>query len=83
MQQQNATKEVAYRVNSMLQLLDIFQSTILNEELSINNIISYKKNTDSFTKTPYFKQKFRIYRKTKKFVDNIHFSTLSINTERI
>ena len=43
MQQQNATKEVAYRVNSMLQLLDIFQSTILNEELSINNIISYKK----------------------------------------
>ena len=32
--------EVAYRVNNILQLLDICQSTILNEELSINNIIN-------------------------------------------
>ena len=32
--------EKAYRVNNILQLLDICQSTILNEELSINNIIS-------------------------------------------
>ena len=32
-------KEVAYRVNNnILQLLDICQSTILNEELSINYI---------------------------------------------
>ena len=35
--------EVAYRVNNRLQLLDICQSTILDEELSINNIISNKK----------------------------------------
>ena len=33
------TKEVAYRVNNILQLLDICQSTILDEELSKNNII--------------------------------------------
>ena len=33
------TKEVAYIVNIILQLLDICQSTILDEELSINNII--------------------------------------------
>ena len=50
-------KEVAYRVNNILQLLDICQSTILNEELSINKIIgNEKRNTDYFTKTPYFKQ---------------------------
>ena len=55
------TKEVAYRVNNMLQLLDISQSTILDEELSINNIISNEKtNTDYFTKTPYFKPTFKI-----------------------
>ena len=41
------TNEVAYRVNNTLQLLDICQSTILDEELSINNIISNeKRNTD-------------------------------------
>ena len=39
--------EVAYRVSNILQLLDICQSTILDEELSINNIINNKKrNTD-------------------------------------
>ena len=35
--------EKANRVNNILQLLDIFQSTILNEELSINSIISNEK----------------------------------------
>ena len=30
--------KVAYRVNNILQLLDVCQSTILEEELSINNI---------------------------------------------
>ena len=35
--------EVAYRVNNIHQLLDICQSTILDEELSINNIIRNKK----------------------------------------
>ena len=34
------TNEVAYRVNNILQLLDICQSTILDEELSINNFLS-------------------------------------------
>ena len=37
--------EVAYRVNNIPQLLDICQSTILDEELSINNIISNEKKT--------------------------------------
>ena len=56
------TKEVAYRVNNILQLLDICQTTILDEELSINNIISnQKRNTDFFTKTPYFKPTIKIH----------------------
>ena len=39
-----------------IQVLDICQSTILDEELSINNFFSNeKRNTDYFTKTPYFK----------------------------
>ena len=54
-------KEVAYRVNNILKLLDICQSTILDEKLSINNIISSeKRSTDYFTKTPYFKPTFNI-----------------------
>ena len=47
------TKEVAHRVKNTLQLLDICQSTILDEELSTNNMIgNEKRNTDYFTKTP-------------------------------
>ena len=54
-------KEIAYRFNNKIQLLDICQSTILDEELSINNIISNeKRKTDYFTKTPYFKPTFNI-----------------------
>ena len=54
-------KEVAYRVNNILKLLDICQSTILDEELFINNIINSKtRSTDYFTKTPYFKPTFNI-----------------------
>ena len=46
------TKEIAYRVNKTLQLLDICQSTVLDEELSINNILSnQKRNIDYSTKT--------------------------------
>ena len=38
--------EVAYRFNNILQLLDICQSKVLDEELSINNIIiSNEKKT--------------------------------------
>ena len=69
--------EVAYRVNNILQLLDICQSTILDEIISINNIISNEKgNTDYFTKTPYFKPKFNIkklYKRTTKFFNNVQF----------
>ena len=42
------TKEVAYRVNNILQLLDICQSIILDEELSIINIISNEKRNTYF-----------------------------------
>ena len=58
--------EVAYRVKNILQLLDICQSTILDEELSINKIISNENvNTYYFTKTPYFKPTFNIINYTK------------------
>ena len=40
-------KELAYRVNNILQLLDICQSTILDEQLSTNNIISNEKKTQT------------------------------------
>ena len=47
--------EKAYRVNNILQLLDICQSTILNEELYINNIISNeKKKYELFHKNSIF-----------------------------
>ena len=69
--------EVAYRVNHILQLLDICQSSILDEELSINNIISNeKRNTDYFTRTPYFKPTFNITNYTKeqqKFLTMFNF----------
>ena len=69
--------EVAYRVNNILQLLDICQSTILDEELSINYIISNEKiKTDYFTKTPYFKPTFNITNYTKeqkKFLTMFNF----------
>ena len=69
--------EVAYRVNNILQLLDICQSTILDEELSIKNIISNeKRNTGYFTKTPYFKPTFNITNYTKeqqKFLTMLNF----------
>ena len=55
------TKEIAYRVNNISPLLEICQSTILDEELSINNILSNeKRNTENFTKTPYFKPLFQL-----------------------
>ena len=50
-----------YPLNNILQLLDICHSTIFDEELSKNNIISNKKrNTYFFSKTPYFKLTFTI-----------------------
>ena len=77
--------EKAYRVNNILQLLDICQSTILNEELSINNIISNeKRNTDYFTKTPYFKPTFNInnYTETQqKFLTMFNFQHSQITQD--
>ena len=77
--------EVAYRVNNLLQLLDICQSTILDEELSINCIISNEKiDTDYFTKTPYFKQTFNITNYTKeqqKFLTMFNFQHSQITQD--
>ena len=71
--------EVAYRVKNILQLLDICQSTILDKELSINNVISNeKRNTDYFTKTPYFQPTFNITNYTKeqqKFLTSLILNT--------
>ena len=50
--------EVAYQVNNVLQLLDICHSTIFDEDLSINNLITNEeRNIDYFTKLPYFEPK--------------------------
>ena len=77
--------EKAYRVKNILQLLDICQSTILNEELSINNIISNKnRNTDYFTKTPYFKPTFNISNYTEnqqKFLTMFNFQHSQITQD--
>ena len=66
----------------MLQLLDICQSTILDEELSINNIISNEeRNTDYFTKTPYFKTTFKISHFTEqqqKFLTMFNFQNSQV-----
>ena len=71
------TKEVAYRVNIILQLLDMCQSTVLEEELSMNKIISNEKtNTEYFSKTPYFKRTFQISKHTEeqqKFLTMFNF----------
>ena len=79
------TKQVAYSVNNILQLLDICQSTILDDELSVNIIISIeKRNTFYFTKTPYFKPTFKISYYTEqqqKFLTmfNFQYSQLTQN----
>ena len=74
--------EVAYRVNNILKILDICQSTILDEELSVNNIISNeKRNTDYFTQTPCFKPTFNITNYTKeqqKFLTMFYFELSQI-----
>ena len=71
------TKEKAYRVNNISQLLDICQSTILNKELSYNHKVSNeKRNTDYFTKTPYFKPTFQMSKNTEeqqKFLTKFNF----------
>ena len=61
--------EVAYRVNNMLQLLDKCQSTFLDEELSINKIISNGKKTQFISQKQYIinqRLKYRIIQKNNK-----------------
>ena len=77
--------EKAYRVNNILQILDMYLSTILHEELSINNIISNeKRKTDYFTKTPYFKPTFNINNYTddqQKFLTMFNFQHSQITQD--
>ena len=59
------TNEVAYRVNNILQLLDICQSSILDEELSKSN---EKKTLTTSQKHQFLNQrlKYHIIRKNNK-----------------
>ena len=72
-------------VNNILQLLDICQSTILNEELSINNIISNeKRNTDYFDKNSIFQPAFNISNYTEnqqKFLTMFNFQHSQITQD--
>ena len=80
------TVETAYRVNIIQQLLDIRQSTILNEESSNNNITSdSKQNTDYFTKTRYQSnvQNFKIHSGRTTIPYDVHFSTFTNHKVRI
>ena len=60
------TKEIAYKINNILKLLDICQSTILNEELSIIRIISDRKKPKLLLETFCFKPTFQISKYTTK-----------------
>ena len=71
------TNEVAYRVNNLLHLLDICQSTVLDEELSINNIISNEKKTQIISQKHHIlNQRLKyhiIQQKNKKFLTMFNF----------
>ena len=79
------TVETAYRVNKILKIIDICQSSILNEELSINDlIIDPKRKTDYLTKTPYFKPTFLISKYTteqQKFLTIFNFQLSQITQQ--
>ena len=62
------TNEVAYRVNNVLQLIEVCQSTIHDEELSINNIINNEKRKIISQKRHILNQrlKYLIIQKNKK-----------------
>ena len=60
------TNEIAYRVKNVLQLLDINQSTILEKELSINNILSNEIEIQTVLQNhPILNQHFN-YQNTRK-----------------
>ena len=75
--------EEAYRVNNILQLLVICQSTILDEELSINNIIRNEKRNRLFHKNTIFQtdiQYNNLHKRTTKIFNNVQFLTLTNHT---
>ena len=80
------TIKIAYRVTNILKLLDICKSTILDDELSINIILSdNKRNKDYFTKTPYFKPTFQISKYTtepQKFLTTFNFQHSQISQKK-
>ena len=60
-------KKKAYRVTNVLKLLDVCQTTILSEEITINNITNdLKRNTDYFTKVPHVKPTIQSFQNTQK-----------------
>ena len=81
------TKELAYRVNKILDFLDICQSTILIDDLSNNKIIKAKKrNTHFLSKTPYFQPTFQIYSYTlnnRNFSECSIFNTLKLHNKKL
>ena len=60
------TNDVAYRVKNILQLLDTSQSTILDEELSINNTIKMKKETQIISQKHHIFNRLSIKPTTQK-----------------
>ena len=67
--------------------MDICQSTVLNEELSINNNLSnQKRNKDYFTKTPYFEPTFQISKymeEKQKFLTIFNFQHSQITQKEL
>ena len=79
------TKEIAYRVNKILQLLDKCQSTILDEKLSDNNILSNKKRIRNYFTKTYFKATFQISKiktEQQKFLTMFNFQQSQITQKK-
>ena len=79
------TEKKTFEVNNISKLIDIWQSTFLNEEISISNIKNdSKRNTDYFTKTRYFKQTFQYSNYTseqQKLLTRFKFQHSQINQQ--
>ena len=68
------TNKIAYRVNNIFQLLNICQSTILDEEVSINNILSNEKRNQINSQTHSILNlisNFKIHGRTIKISNNV------------
>ena len=77
------TLKVAYRVNKVLRLLDKCQSTIANEELSINNVICDKNGTQKYLSlNQHFRyQNIRLNNKNSLQVST--FNTLNLHKKNL